>query len=122
MLSTAGGLYFAQLSVKIYGGRPTNFRIDVDEDKMFDEVKITATLWIPTTGMILVSAQDKQKLYLVNPNTQKKEAIVPSQPFVSNVISLNILDEHLALVRDGKFVYVVDTLKKKAFRVFESSY
>lgn len=74
MLATAGGLYFAQLSVKIYGPRNT-FRIDVEEDKLFGEEKITATLWIPTTGNVLVSVQDKQKLYLVNPNNQNKDPI-----------------------------------------------
>ena len=72
MLGTAGGLYFAQLSVKFYGGRASTFKIDIDEDKMFDEVKISATLWIPASGLVLVSAQDKQKLYLVNPTTQNK--------------------------------------------------
>jgi hypothetical protein len=74
MLATAGGLYFAQLSVKTHGPRNT-FRIDVEDEKLFGEEKITATLWIPTTGNVLVSVQDKQKLYLVNPNNQKKDPI-----------------------------------------------
>ena len=89
---------------------------------MFGEDKISATLWIPSTDRVLVSVQDKQKLYLVNHYKGTNEPIVPSQPFTSNVVSLNILDEHFALVRDSKFMYVVDTLKKKAFRLFESSY
>jgi hypothetical protein len=122
MLATAGGLYFGQLSVKMYGGRASSFKIDLEEETMFGEDKISATLWIPSTDRVLVSVQDKQKLYLVNHNKGTKEPIVPSQPFTGNVVSLNILDEHFVLVRDSKFMYVVDTLKKKAFRLFESSY
>ena len=122
MLATAGGLYFGQLSVKMYGGRASSFKIDLEDEKMFGEDKISATLWIPSTDRVLVSVQDKQKLYLVNHNKGTMEPIVPSQPFTSNVVSLNIQDEHFALVRDSKFMYVVDTLKKKAFRLFESSY
>lgn len=121
MLATAGGLYFAQLSVKLYAGRASSFKIEIEE-RMFDDDKINGTLWIPSTGKVLVSVQDKHKLYLVDPVLTRKDLIVPSQPFTSYIISLNMLDEHFALVRDSKYMYVVDTLKKKAFRLFESPY
>lgn len=50
------------------------------------------------------------------------EIVVPSKPFTSNIISLTMVDDVLALVRDNTFMYVVDTMKKKAFRICESPY
>jgi hypothetical protein len=69
----------------------------------------------------LVAVQDKNKLYLLN-EKRIPEIVVPSKPFTSNIISLTMVDEVLALVRDNTFMYVVDTMKKKAFRICESPY
>ena len=63
-MATAGGLYFAELSVKMYGGRPSQFRIDIS-DKVFKD-KIKGVIQIPGTRKVLVSVQDRNRLYLLN--------------------------------------------------------
>ena len=90
---------------------------------MFAEKKIYGAVYIPSTDRVLVSVES-YKLYLVNHMNSTYEQIVPSQPFTkdNNIFSLSLLDEHFALVRDQKFMYVVDTLKKKAFRLFNTPY
>jgi hypothetical protein len=66
VLATAGGLYMGVLSVKTYGGRANQFRLDID-DKVFND-KVNGVLQVPGTGKMLVSVQDKNKLYLLNEN------------------------------------------------------
>ena len=64
---------------------------------------------------------DSSKLYIMD-KYRKKEKIVPSHPFTDYILTINLIDDNLALVRDTSYMYVVDANKKRAFRLFESPY
>jgi len=48
----------------MYGGRASQFRIDIS-DKVFKD-KINGVIQIPGSGKVLVSVQDRNRLYLLN--------------------------------------------------------